>query len=40
MRIGNSMLYINYLPVYSMNLELSTNSFSQFLFTSVTVTAP
>ena len=34
------MLCINYLPVYSMNLELSTNSFSQFLFTSVTVTAP
>lgn len=24
-----------YLPVYSMNLELSTNSFSQFLFASV-----
>ena len=30
---------MNYLPVYSMNLELSTNSFSQFLFASVTVTA-
>lgn len=29
-----------YLPVYSMNLELSTNSFSQFLFASVKQVQP